>query len=504
MAAENMDNVDLNSTENDNKTNEDVAQPNATNSASDNEQQQPAQSSSDAEAAAVPAVSTEKPAAAEQKSQAAPPAVSDSPQPKKFQFGAIASGVGKALSSTMKKTINAAASAINGPPEQKGSPSTLYRGDYSKDMKTPNWKPSKKVIANPGSIVRRQKRVLVSGGAGFIGSHLVDALMEKGYDVICVDNLFSGQKCNVYKWFGHPNFEWLRHDVCNPLFVEVDEIYHLACPASPVFYQNNPIKTVKTCFVGTMYMLGLAKRVGARILLTSTSEIYGDPKVHPQTEEYWGNVNNIGIRSCYDEGKRISETLMFEYHRQHNVDIAVARIFNTYGPRMLENDGRVVSNFIVQALKGQKLTIYGDGSQTRSFCYIDDQIRGLISLMESGQTGPINIGNPDEYTISQLAKMTVKLVNEKMNKNHTGFVYKDLPSDDPKKRKPDISKAKALLNWTPTISLDEGLSATVDYFIDYFGMNDKEKEKKQSIDNQQSGVEHEENDSKTDTTNDAQ
>ena len=224
-------------------------------------------------------------------------------------------------------------------------------------------------------------------------------------------------------------------------------------------------------------MLGLAKRVGARILITSTSEVYGDPKVHPQKEEYWGNVNNIGIRSCYDEGKRIAETLMFDYHRQHNVNIAVARIFNTYGPKMLENDGRVVSNFIMQALQGKELTIYGDGSQTRSFCYIDDQIRGLISLMESGETGPINIGNPDEYTISQLAEMTCKLVNEKMKSDHTGFVYKDLPSDDPKKRKPDITKAKALLNWEPTVGLEQGLSSTIDYFIDLKGIKMDMKQK---------------------------
>eukprot|EP01084_Bolivina_argentea_P102185 183106_1 len=421
--------------------------------------------------------------------------LSESSQPaqpaKKFQLGAIASGVGKTFTSIGKKTISAASSvtttvttsinaAINkrqastASAEQKDS---LYRGDF-KDMQPPkDWKPKKKLIANPGSIVRRQKRVLITGGAGFLGSHLTDALMDKGYDVIVCDNLFSGQKCNIYKWFGNPNFEFMRHDVCNPLYVEVDEIYHLACPASPVFYQNNPIKTVKTCFMGTMYMLGLAKRVGARILLTSTSEIYGDPKVHPQTEEYWGNVNNIGIRSCYDEGKRISETLMFEYYRQHNVDIAVARIFNTYGPRMLENDGRVVSNFIIQALKGEKLTIYGNGSQTRSFCYVDDQIRGLISLMESGEVGPINIGNPNEYTISELAKMTCKLVNMKLGSNHTDFAYKDLPSDDPKKRKPDITKAKKLLKWNPKVNLQQGLGSTIDYFIDYFGMNKNDSNK---------------------------
>merc|ERR1712176_347882 len=256
--------------------------------------------------------------------------------------------------------------------------------------------------------------------------------------------------------------------------VEVDQIYHLACPASPVFYQKNPIKTVKTGVTGTINMCGLAKRLGARLLLTSTSEVYGDPEHHPQTEEYWGHVNPIGIRSCYDESKRMGETICFEYQRRHDVEIRVARIFNTYGPRMLENDGRVVSNFICQALKGKELTIYGDGMQTRSFCYIDDQVRGLISLMESGQVGPINIGNPDEYTIAALAKMTCKLVNVKMGSSHTGFVYKDLPSDDPKKRKPDITKAEKLLKWTPDVDLEQGLGSTIDYFIDYFGMQTKE------------------------------
>jgi len=316
-----------------------------------------------------------------------------------------------------------------------------------------------KLVYNTGNIKRKIKRVLVTGGAGFLGSHLVDRLMESGCDVICLDNLFSGCKTNIAKWIGHERFEFVRHDVTQPLWLEVDEIYHLACPASPVFYQNNPIKTIKTSFLGTLNMLGLAKRCRARILLTSTSEIYGDPLEHPQKETYWGNVNTIGIRSCYDEGKRIAETLMFEYHRQNQVDIRIARIFNTYGPRMLENDGRVVSNFIGQALKGNPITVYGDGSQTRSFCYCTDQIDGLIKLMAGEHIGPINIGNPVEYTILQLAETVQKLVNPDANVS-----FKPLPSDDPKKRRPDITLAKKYLGWSPTVGLEEGLESTVSYF----------------------------------------
>jgi len=393
--------------------------------------------------------------------------------------GNLRQGLTSGLSSAFKAT-KAATQKVSQTAQRLIAPKhgSVVTNNDENESKTPrtNWIPTKQIVYNEGSIKRNVKRVLVTGGAGFIGSHLVDELMSRGYDVICLDNLFSGNKDNVWKWFGNPNFEFIRHDVTQPFFAEVDEIYHLACPASPVFYQNNPIKTLKTNFVGTYNMLGLAKRVGARMLITSTSEVYGDPTVHPQTEEYWGNVNPIGIRSCYDEGKRVAETLMMEYNRLHGVDIAIARIFNTYGPRMLENDGRVVSNFIVQALNGEDLTIYGDGKQTRSFCYIDDQIRGLISLMESGQRGPINIGNPNEYTIKQLATNTVELVNKRLNEENNnndekrkqvGFVNRPLPSDDPKKRKPDITKAKKLLKWEPKIELKEGLSKTIDYFYQY-------------------------------------
>ena len=298
-------------------------------------------------------------------------------------------------------------------------------------------------------------RILVTGGAGFIGSHLIDRLMNEQHEVICLDNFYTGTKQNISKWIGHPNFESIRHDITEPIRLEVEQIYHLACPASPVHYQYNPIKTAKVSFLGTSNMLGLAKRVKARFLLASTSEVYGDPDVHPQPEEYHGNVNPIGIRSCYDEGKRIAETLSFDYHRQHNVAIRVARIFNTYGPRMLENDGRVVSNFIAQSLQGNPLTVYGDGSQTRSFCYVTDLVDGLVKLMNGDQIGPINLGNPEEYTILELAQKIRDRINPERE-----ISFKPLPQDDPKQRKPDITKAKTRLNWQPTISLEAGLTET--------------------------------------------
>ncbi|MBC7972732.1 MAG: SDR family oxidoreductase [Verrucomicrobia bacterium] len=299
-------------------------------------------------------------------------------------------------------------------------------------------------------------RILVTGGSGFIGSHLIDRLMLEGHEVICLDNFYTGHKRNLLKWFDHPYFELIRHDVTEPIRLEVDQIYHLACPASPVHYQYNPVKTIKTNVIGTLNMLGLAKRVKARFLLASTSEVYGDPEVHPQTEEYRGNVNTIGIRSCYDEGKRVAETLAFDYYRQNGVDIRVARIFNTYGPRMLENDGRVVSNFIVQALRGIPLTIYGDGSQTRSFCYASDLVEGLMRLMNGDHQGPINIGNPDEYTILQLAQA----VQQKINPS-AAIRFEPLPQDDPRRRKPDITKAREWLGWQPTVPLHQGLDYTI-------------------------------------------
>ena len=302
-------------------------------------------------------------------------------------------------------------------------------------------------------------RVLVTGGAGFLGSHLIDRLMKQGHDVICLDNFFTGHKRNIRHWMNNPYFELIRHDITEPIRLEVDQIYHLACPASPVHYQYNPVKTIKTNVLGTLNMLGLAKRVKARLLLASTSEVYGDPDVHPQTEEYRGNVNTIGIRSCYDEGKRVAETLAFDYHRQNNVEVRVMRIFNTYGPRMFENDGRVVSNFIVQALKGVPLTVYGDGSQTRSFCYVADLIEGMMRLMNGEHMGPINIGNPGEYTILQLAETIQKMVNPDAK-----LTFKPLPQDDPLQRQPDITKAKNLLGWSPTIDLEEGLKITIEDF----------------------------------------
>ena len=302
---------------------------------------------------------------------------------------------------------------------------------------------------------------MVTGGAGFLGSHLIDRLLEKGHEVLCVDNLFTGSKDNIAHLRDHPNFEFIRHDVTFPLFVEVDEIYNLACPASPVHYQHDPVQTTKTSVHGAINMLGLAKRLGIKILQASTSEVYGDPAVHPQKEDYWGHVNPIGPRSCYDEGKRCAETLFFDYHRQHGLPIKVMRIFNTYGPRMHPADGRVVSNFIVQALKGDPITIYGDGSQTRSFCYVDDLIEGMIRLMDTGPevTGPINIGNPNEFTIRQLATKVIELTGARSE-----LVEEPLPADDPKQRQPDISLAKQVLGWEPTIPLEQGLERTVDYF----------------------------------------
>ena len=302
-------------------------------------------------------------------------------------------------------------------------------------------------------------RILVTGGAGFIGSHLIERLLAEKHEVICLDNFYTGHKRNILKWMDHPYFEMIRHDITEPIRLEIDQIYHLACPASPVHYQYNPVKTVKTSVMGTLNMLGLAKRVKARFLLASTSEVYGDPEIHPQVEEYWGNVNPIGIRSCYDEGKRIAETLTFDYYRQNKVDIRVARIFNTYGPRMLENDGRVVSNFIVQSLQGIPLTVYGDGSQTRSFCYVSDLVDGLMRLMNGEYTGPVNLGNPDEYTILELAQNVQNLVNPDAK-----IKFEPLPSDDPRRRRPDITKAKSWLNWEPTVPLQQGLKLTIEDF----------------------------------------
>jgi UDP-glucuronate decarboxylase len=303
-------------------------------------------------------------------------------------------------------------------------------------------------------------RILVTGGAGFIGSHLCERLLAQGHEVVCVDNFFTGSKQNILHLLDNHRFELIRHDIIEPILLEVDQVYHLACPASPIHYQYNPVKTIKTSVMGTINMLGLAKRVRARILLASTSEVYGDPQVHPQTEAYWGNVNPIGVRSCYDEGKRVAETLMMDYHRQNRVDIRIARIFNTYGPRMAEHDGRVVSNFIVQALRQEDLTVYGDGSQTRSFCYVADLVEGLIRLMGcDGFTGPVNLGNPAETTILEFANRIIGLTG-----SNSRIIFKPLPADDPRQRQPDITLARTRLGWEPTVAVADGLRQTIDYF----------------------------------------
>ncbi len=307
------------------------------------------------------------------------------------------------------------------------------------------------------------KRIIVTGGAGFIGSNLCDRLINEGHEILCVDNFFSGRKENIAHLLDNPNFEHIRHDITFPLYLEADIIFHLACPASPVHYAYDPVQTVKTNVHGAINMLGLAKRLGVPIFQASTSEVYGDPEIHPQTEDYWGNVNPIGPRACYDEGKRCAETLFFDYHRQHGIEIKVARIFNTFGPRMRIDDGRVVSNFIVQALRNEDITIYGDGTQTRSFCYIDDMVEGIIKFvgLDNDFTGPLNLGNPDEYAIQQLAEIILELTNSKSK-----LVYKDLPSDDPKRRRPDITLAKKKLSWEPKTTLKDGIQQTISYFSD--------------------------------------
>ena len=303
------------------------------------------------------------------------------------------------------------------------------------------------------------KKILVTGGAGFLGSHLCHELVDQGHHVLCADNYFTGSRTNIWNLLDRPNFEVIRHDICQPLYVEVDEIYNLACPASPKYYQLDPIQTLKTSVIGTFNMLGLAKRTGAKILQASTSEIYGDPEQHPQTETYWGHVNPMGPRSCYDEGKRAAETLCYDYARKHAVDSKIIRIFNTYGPRMAGDDGRVVSNFIVQALSNKPLTMYGDGSQTRSFCYVADLIRGMLAVMQSSEAGPINLGNPKEFTMLELAKKIITKTN-----SQSEIIFEPLPVDDPRQRQPDISKANKILNWNPLIQLDRGLDLTIDYF----------------------------------------
>ena len=319
--------------------------------------------------------------------------------------------------------------------------------------------PHKQDVRTGGDALFR-KRVLVTGGAGFVGSHLCERLLDQGHDVLCVDNYYTGRRSNIEHLLANPRFEAMRHDITSPLLVEVDEIYNLACPASPVHYQFDPVQTLKTSVHGSINMLGLAKRTKARIFQASTSEVYGDPLVHPQPESYWGHVNPMGPRSCYDEGKRAAETLFYDYHRQHGVAVRVARIFNTYGPRMHPNDGRVVSNFVIQALKGEDITIYGDGSQTRSFCYVDDLVEGFIRLMDQDAIiGPVNLGNPNEFTIRQLAELAIELTG-----SHSTLVFHPLPTDDPRQRQPDITLARQALNWEPTIELRQGLAKTIAYF----------------------------------------
>lgn len=319
------------------------------------------------------------------------------------------------------------------------------------------------------------KTILVTGGAGFLGSHLCERLLDRGDDVLCVDNFFTGSRGNIEHLLGHRHFELIRHDIVQPLFVEVDQIYNLACPASPVHYQYNPIKTIKCSTVGMVNMLGLAKRTNARILQASTSEIYGDPEIHPQTEDYWGNVNPIGIRSCYDEGKRVAEALCVDYHRQNGIEIRLARIFNTFGPRMALDDGRVVSNFIIQALRGKDLTIYGDGSQTRSFCYVDDLVRGLILLMDQDETsGPLNLGNPSEITVLELAERVMAATG-----SSSRIVFEDLPMDDPRRRRPDITRARKTLGWSPATTLEEGIIPTIEYFRSLFDSSTSTKQARQ-------------------------
>jgi UDP-glucuronate decarboxylase len=310
-------------------------------------------------------------------------------------------------------------------------------------------------------------RILVTGGAGFIGSHLCERLLREGHEVLCLDNFFTGSKNNIAGLHGKPGFELIRHDITQPILLEVDRIYNLACPASPIHYQYNPVKTTKTSVLGAIHMLGLAKRVRARVLQASTSEIYGDPQVHPQREEYWGNVNPIGVRSCYDEGKRVAETLMMDYHRQNGVDIRIVRIFNTYGPRMSVNDGRVVSNFIVQALRGEDITVYGDGSQTRSFCYVDDLVEGMVRMMECpGFIGPVNLGNPNETSILEFARRIIDLTG-----SHSQIVFKPLPADDPRQRQPDITLAGEKLGWKPQVQVEKGLQKTIEYFAALLAQN---------------------------------